>query len=138
MYNSAASRIKASYCLHLFIASKKLWWSDKKELTKMEFICEERSKSFTAKRNLTCHQKYAYSSKRFSCHVCCELFARKDALSRHKRKHEEDATVHPCNNCSKRFYCKDMLKQHMIYCRTNVRKNKSCDSDDSTNQRKKQ
>lgn len=88
----------------------------------MAFICKVCSKSFKAKRNLIRHDKFAHISKRFFCHACCQLFARKDVFSLHERKYEEDETVHTWNDYPKILDRKEMLKQQTIFCRANTRK----------------
>ena len=103
--------------------------------TKLAYVCEICSKSFTQLRSLRRHQRSLHGETNSTCAVCNECFTRKDAVSRHEKKHEDVAT-HTCDTCSKQFYRKDMFSEHQRFCKANSRKRKVTDVDDNRTVRK--
>eukprot|EP00090_Calanus_glacialis_P029570 TRINITY_DN47467_c0_g1_i1.p1 TRINITY_DN47467_c0_g1~~TRINITY_DN47467_c0_g1_i1.p1 ORF type:complete len:374 (-),score=64.85 TRINITY_DN47467_c0_g1_i1:40-1161(-) len=72
--------------------------------------CPHCPKSFSDNKLLDLHLKYIGQS--FTCSICGNVYARKENLKAHERKHTGE-TPYSCNYCEEKFNMSYKLKDHM-------------------------
>nr|XP_060616429.1 zinc finger protein 391-like [Anolis sagrei ordinatus] len=75
------------------------------------FKCSDCGKSFTGKRQLTCHQATHTGETPFQCSECGKAFSQKLRLTFHQRIHSVDTQL-KCLECGKSFSQKTDLIRH--------------------------
>ena len=88
------------------------------------FVCDKCGKKFTAKTNLTRHEK-THTKENFTCGQCDGKYNTKRALQEHDTR-VHSSVLYPCEQCKKSFTCKSSLKKH-AKCHSNVEKTFECE-----------
>ena len=74
------------------------------------FVCELCGKEFTARSNLSRHQR-SHKNETFSCDKCNFSSHTKRSLNEHTDR-VHSSVLYPCDQCAKSFTCKQNLKIH--------------------------
>ena len=60
---------------------------------------------------------HAEGSRSFQCHLCDQVFNRKDNLKRHVDRAHMQKEVYSCNRCEQTFSRKEHLRRHeQLFC----------------------
>ena len=76
------------------------------------FVCDKCGKKFTAKTNLTRHEK-THTKENFTCGQCDGKYNTKRALQEHDTR-VHSSVLYPCEQCKKSFTCKSSLKKLIV------------------------
>lgn len=104
--------IATSLCLNL-LKIKFIFTNCSIVIMSKPFKCAVCSTYFTRKDNLTRHEQ-KHNNEICRCNSCDITFSRIDALKRHYFTiHESEKKIFPCEKCNKEFNRKDNLVRHM-------------------------
>ena len=74
------------------------------------FVCEQCGKEFTARSNLSSHQK-SHNKETLTCDTCDFTSNTKRSMNEHKDR-VHSSILYPCDQCVKSFTCQSNLKKH--------------------------